>query len=460
MSAQFDATATTGLATNVGATKTFFFVDAAASGSAHGSLQDGGTAPTVASTATGWTTSTVATANYSNLVYATTQAAGTFGTTPLPSGAPTTTNCFRTQVSYVGNFASGNWAFSIPLIATIAQTGTVHLRARVWRSTDPTGQTNVNEITTATLTLTNAANLTIVTAQRTTVTWAAPAFTLDNEYLFVELALEVTVASTVGAACVIRVGNVTPSIASITTTLFVPALPTMAGTMCAFARMNPALGGCIFNLSDGVTGGFNNCINVRFDDDGGAPDMCSLVMQYQGSGAVVRITPVSTIPAGDWIFVATVCDSLGNVTTYWKILGSPSLQQGSGGVQAITPFIPLQLQIGSDGSGGSGGDFLGGEVAGMRVWSGVQLSIAELEFESEQWATPIRVQDVWDYWPFAVLQLNGAGVRGTALHLVSAGHVLLGQDPPVQGYKRPTELYFADSVSGAKTPLLFFDNTL
>lgn len=189
------------------ATKTLYLLDAAASGSSHGSLQDGGTAPSVATTATGWTPGLTASANYSEMLYATKRLATTFATTVLPNTTPSTTDCWRTQGRYSGRFASGGWSMKMSLIgSTATMSGTGNLRVRVYRSGNPTG-TSAVDITglSGTVAFTSAANLSTSVAQITTATWnpGLNALDLHDEFLFFQFAWDITVASGSSSAGVV-----------------------------------------------------------------------------------------------------------------------------------------------------------------------------------------------------------------------------------------------------------------
>lgn len=426
---QYDGTSLTGLHSAAGAAKTLFFVDAAASGSSHGSLQDGGTAPTVASTTTGWVVGTTAATHYSDMAYASQQGTGTFGTTALPSGPPGARNCFRTQNVATEQFVAGNWSIKLAAIATVAQSGTVHGRIRMWRSTSPTGA-SATELTTATLTLGNWANLTVATAQDGTVTWAAPNFALNGEYLFCEIALEITVASSgATAACVLRVGNVTPSISTITTTVSTPAMPAMFGTTCCF--FNPTAGftahvGSLYSLPDNtISNLFVNCIDVIYIDDGSGVTG-GLFLQVTGSDRA--ISGASAITAGKWYFVAITVDVAGNVNAYWKPVTATTLTLGL--TTTVTPFVPVQITVGTDGSNASvGTDYFPGNIGPFMIWSGVTLSAAQLEAQSLQ-LVPLQTEGLWDWWPFPTkTSLTGATSRATVLTAVNAAHLATVDGP-------------------------------
>lgn len=196
---------------------TIYPKNAAVSG--FGSLQVGGAAPATATTGTGWTVGKTASTNYSFMLFGSKRAAGTFsGTSPLASSTgPSSGSAWRTENVLDGSFASGSWVFDFPFRAVDgggAQDGRVRLR--VWKSVSADGS-SPTQITTAVLTGTTVTNLTTTTDQTSSVTWSAPSFALNGEYLFVEAEWEITGAGSANNQDVVfRVG----STASITTTNF------------------------------------------------------------------------------------------------------------------------------------------------------------------------------------------------------------------------------------------------
>lgn len=169
----------------------FYFLNAAATGAAHGKLQDGGTAPGVSTSTTGWDESQANGNDYSKLIYATASAVA-WSPSALPASPLTTTDCWRTDATLNGSFAAGNWTIAISAIAQNQTVGgPVNLRVRVYRGANATG-TGATEITSAALDLTAFTNLLTTVAQNGTVTWNAPAITCTNEYLFFQIALKCT----------------------------------------------------------------------------------------------------------------------------------------------------------------------------------------------------------------------------------------------------------------------------
>src|SRR6266849_926160 len=160
--------------------------------SAHGSLQDGGNAPASGDTSSQFNCGTALKNNFAEYLRATTIPPSSFTGTVQPDGVIDNVHgdCLRTENTYRGQFAAGTWTLTFGLRANIvdANQPSFLLRFRVFRSTDP-GGLKATEITTATvatgLILDNTTN-----SQSLTGSWNNPAFSLNNEYLFIELAGE------------------------------------------------------------------------------------------------------------------------------------------------------------------------------------------------------------------------------------------------------------------------------
>lgn len=168
---------------------------------------------TQATSVTGWTVAKTAAARYAILNNGTEAASGTFTTTISPDNtAPvvnnsypstaiytppdllSTTDSITTLYEYNGYFPAGNWVFSFPMIAVTTggtQDGRIGLRVfKAPRSGTAFGTTT--ELTGARQVGTTVTNLATATTQTSTVTWAAPAFFLNNEFLIVKIAWEIT----------------------------------------------------------------------------------------------------------------------------------------------------------------------------------------------------------------------------------------------------------------------------
>lgn len=194
-------------------TKTFYPINAKATGANHMQLQDGGSPPASATTGTGWVVDSLGPPKYCSMTALVETIYPGFGTTPKPDTSPRTDtygDCWRSENPLTGIFESGIWTFNFPVIAvTVAgghQDGRVRLR--VWKGASATGSDAV-ELTSATLLGTVVTDLTNATPQISSVTWTLPADALmNNEYLFVQMAWEITgQGNNVNADVLFRVGT-------------------------------------------------------------------------------------------------------------------------------------------------------------------------------------------------------------------------------------------------------------
>lgn len=178
---------------------TLYFLDSAASGSNFGQLQVGGSAPSTATTATGWTVDTVGATNYALMAYASERASTVFSGTAQPAGNPDNTlgDCFRSTNTMTGDFATGVWTITVPVIAVTAASGQDgRVRVRLWKSSNADGS-SATEITSGAVTGTTVTDLTTGAEQTSVATTSSiTGFSLANEYLFLQVAWEITGAAT------------------------------------------------------------------------------------------------------------------------------------------------------------------------------------------------------------------------------------------------------------------------
>lgn len=151
---------------------------------------------------TGWIVAKNASPLSSEMDVGVEQAGNTFSdntVTAKPSALLTgaSANAFRTLNPYTGEFANTNWSIVIAWRSvTAAHTGTVRIRCRVFASTDATGATSVRELTGSTQVGSTSATGSTTADVTSTVTWAPGGIiSLNNEYLFFALAMEVVTAS-------------------------------------------------------------------------------------------------------------------------------------------------------------------------------------------------------------------------------------------------------------------------
>lgn len=178
------------------AVRTAYLLDSLQAGSAHLATQLDGTAPTVANMTTGWVPGvTAATTPYRAMDSQAKPSTG-WTATVLPAAATVPDNTAGDSWvlgPFNGSFVSGNWTFTFGMIGVtrVGDTGTGAVAFRVMRGTNVTGAGST-EVTTAQQ-VSSTGNVMGATVS-VTATWAAPAMTLSNEYLFVEVAFKIVAA--------------------------------------------------------------------------------------------------------------------------------------------------------------------------------------------------------------------------------------------------------------------------
>ncbi len=181
-----------------GGTQTLYLTNQGAPGSHHGALQVGGVAPAADLSKSRWIPGDINPVPifYAKLRFGQAAPMSDFGVLPQPSGPPNSADAlpgdaYRTG-RYRGLVPAGDWTLHIPVIASNAggsQDG--RIRAYIWKGDDPTGAGAVL-LTSDPLVGTTVTDLDTVTPQITELTVSLPAFTLHGEYLFFNLAWEIT----------------------------------------------------------------------------------------------------------------------------------------------------------------------------------------------------------------------------------------------------------------------------
>lgn len=171
---------------------TLYCANPVVSGGNAGTLQT--SVPPASTSTTGWTVATTASGNYSRQTYNTERAAATFGTTPQPSSSPLGSgeDCWRYGPS-TGTFSAGTWYSSLSVIGVTSggdQDG--RARFRLWRSANAnaTSPTELDSI--GTIIGTTVTNLSTTVAQSSSGSGYIGPFFLNNEYLFLQAAWEIT----------------------------------------------------------------------------------------------------------------------------------------------------------------------------------------------------------------------------------------------------------------------------
>jgi hypothetical protein len=175
--------------------RTLYLKNAAAGSSNHGSLQDGGSAPTTATTTTGWDVTGLGANQFALMDFNSERAAGAFAGT-APSAGPNNTlgDCVRSESAYTGSFAGGTWTLTVPMVADSAAGAGLRIRAKLWRSANQDGS-SATQITAGWVDGTDVTDLQTGTPQNSVVSFTGlSAVTMTNEYLFVQILCEVVPA--------------------------------------------------------------------------------------------------------------------------------------------------------------------------------------------------------------------------------------------------------------------------
>jgi hypothetical protein len=173
--------------------------------------EDSSAVPAQTTSVTGWTVAKTA-ANNNRLLSQGAEVAGfasTVDLTTLPviDSSYTSTAIYTpptllsdvesisTLYEYNGVFPAGSWTFSFPVIAVSSggdQDGRIIMRVfKARRDEAGTGWTGTIQLTSNFLTGTTVSNLTTTTSQTSVVTWSAPAFQLNKEFLICKIAWQI-----------------------------------------------------------------------------------------------------------------------------------------------------------------------------------------------------------------------------------------------------------------------------
>jgi hypothetical protein len=162
------------------------------------------------------------------------RAASTFVDTAPPDGTPDTTNgdCLRSTNTYNGDFASGNWTVNGTFIAVTnggSQDGNIVFRLLRGANADGSGAT---EITSGQQSGSAITNLTTSAQQTSSLTFNPGAFTVTNEYIFVQLAWQRTGAGGMTTSDVdMRIGDTATRVVSSDFTAAPPPAGPAPGTL-------------------------------------------------------------------------------------------------------------------------------------------------------------------------------------------------------------------------------------
>lgn len=208
---------------------TLYFNIATATNSNFGQiLDDGASAPSTATSGTGWTVGTTAAGRYAGMTIGSERAAAVFSTTIYPDATDTPNNtnatAWRTESRLNGTMAAGAWDIAFRVIAvTAGNTQDGRITFRVFKNNLATYASGGTEITAAMQTCSTVTDLTAGTAQTSSLTtWDPGAVVFNSQYLFIVPGWEITGAAAGSTNDVLlRVGSaariITPSFTPFTT---------------------------------------------------------------------------------------------------------------------------------------------------------------------------------------------------------------------------------------------------
>lgn len=201
------------------AAKTFAIrFDQIAAGTQWCNLVDGGGAPGAGSNPGGWTVGTTAAGNFSRMDSNATRLATTFGATQQPNGAPDPTlgDSLRSTALLKGSFEAGDWNFRITFNSTSGSVQAGRPNIRLWRSADGVNASGAVDllagqpssfIVPSPLIVSGATTFDFIVPLPDMIIW--------NQYLFVQLAWEITTPGAAAANNVLLRASTTLAITSI-----------------------------------------------------------------------------------------------------------------------------------------------------------------------------------------------------------------------------------------------------
>jgi hypothetical protein len=148
----------------------------------------------------GWVVGTGST-NHSEYFVGVERAASTFTGTTVPDGSLDTTNfdAFRSTNPYTGDFASANWTFTFNVCSVTSTTGQDgRIRFRLFKANSD--GSSATEITSAQQQGALITDLAASPGNESGLTFNPGAFSIDNQYLFVQIAWERTGAASMTTA--------------------------------------------------------------------------------------------------------------------------------------------------------------------------------------------------------------------------------------------------------------------
>lgn len=144
-----------------------------------------------------------------------------------------------------------------------------------------------------------------------------------------------------------------------------------------------------------------NTYSTIFSVDGGGPTDGFVVAQTDNDGTTLQVFPVDSgainipLTIGTWYFLGV---TVSGTTATVRVRAQGGATFSSGSVPLIGAVEQTRLLIGTS-SFDETGEWLNGCISNFRIWSGVALSIAELEAEY-QYASPLRTDGLTAFYRF------------------------------------------------------------
>lgn len=109
--------------------------------------------------------------------------------------ASTTGDSVRTEAPLTGDFPAGNWTITWAIRSNSTSTWQGRVRTRVWRSANADGSGATLLSSSTILGASTGSMINATTIYTSSATWAAPAISLNNEYLFFQIEFQELVAA-------------------------------------------------------------------------------------------------------------------------------------------------------------------------------------------------------------------------------------------------------------------------
>jgi len=340
------------------ATKTFYVLGTAApSPNFFGQLQDGGSAPTAANATYGWKVAKISTgtpfwkAFLGASATATTASASdqiSSATGPTKgTGATATTagDSFVTALPYTANITAGTWTLAFGMRCTTSSSQAGHINVRVWASKNADGS-SARELTSGSQVCSTITLSSTTATFNSTVSWSAPAITLNNEYLFFQVEWVETVASGSNngdvvfyiSACSIVTGTWTDFIAGTLASTEGGDTSAIAGLASAFGTLAATEGGDTAASSGSVSTGGSITLGdpAQGPSSGGFSGITAVKATLSQSGTLQSISIWLASGTGTGVnYLLGIYDATASGGLAGNLIATTAVQQSVAGLVTI-----------------------------------------------------------------------------------------------------------------------------